>query len=68
MPLRWAIFQVKASAGVVKTKSAAFFEAYPVCRGMLAYSVIWPSGVILQEKFISKKKNIDYEKILRYNQ
>lgn len=65
MPLRWAIFNVKTKAGVVKTKVGDFFEKYPVARGMIAYSVIWPSGVTLQEKFIAKKKNIDYDKIFR---
>uniref|UniRef100_A0A8D8TZ79 Mpv17-like protein n=1 Tax=Cacopsylla melanoneura TaxID=428564 RepID=A0A8D8TZ79_9HEMI len=67
MPLRWAIFHVKSSADVVRTRTSSFFNKYPVARGMIAYSVIWPGGVLLQEKFIAKKKKIDYDRIFRFS-
>ncbi|KAI5717068.1 hypothetical protein M8J76_017055 [Diaphorina citri] len=68
MPLRWAIFHhVKSGAGLVKSRTVQVFDKYPILRGMVAYSVIWPCGVVLQEKFIAKKKTIDYDRIMRFS-
>ncbi|XP_063972374.1 mpv17-like protein [Diachasmimorpha longicaudata] len=39
---------------------------YPVVRGMAAYSVIWPAGCLLQQKFVSKEE-LNYLQALRFS-
>lgn len=38
----------------------------PLVRGMLAYSVIWPTAVVIQERYIAKKDELPVDKMIRY--
>ncbi|XP_053673878.1 mpv17-like protein [Anopheles nili] len=42
-------------------------KQYPVVRGMITYSLLWPTGCFIQQKLAGKKMNeIDWKKCLRF--
>lgn len=41
-------------------------KSSPLARGMISYSVIWPTAVAIQERYIAKKDEPPIEKMVRY--
>lgn len=40
---------------VVLTRVTGFFHQYPLAKGMLAYSIMWPTGNIIQQSLTGKR-------------
>ncbi|XP_063705771.1 uncharacterized protein LOC134834895 isoform X2 [Culicoides brevitarsis] len=47
-------------------RAASILTKYPVTRGMLSYSIIWPSGCFLQQLWFNDDKHVNWQKCFRF--
>ncbi|CAO1417701.1 unnamed protein product [Diamesa hyperborea] len=51
----------------VKSIPIKIFKRYPVTRGMLSYSIVWPLGNVVQQKINGESwETIDWVKVVRF--
>lgn len=48
------------------SKALAILTKYPVTRGMLSYSIIWPSGCFLQQLWFNDDDHVSLKRCLRF--
>lgn len=48
------------------SKAVTILTKYPVTRGMLSYSIIWPSGCFLQQLWFNEDDHINWKRCFRF--
>lgn len=48
------------------SKARTILTKYPITRGMLSYSIIWPSGCLLQQLWFNDEDHINWNKCFRF--
>lgn len=52
----------------VFSRFAAFTRRHPIVRGMISYSIIWPTSSIIQQTVAGKRwDNYDWKQAMRYS-
>lgn len=54
------------SQGVI-SNFKRIMNTYPLARGMLSYSIIWPSGCAVQQVLIAEEEKIDFARVARFS-
>lgn len=58
---------VPATVNFLKAKWRLFVSAHPLAKGVIAYSIVWPTSSIMQQTLEGKKlKDYDWMRVLRF--